>query len=217
MSQSPPEGAAGHGDYLGPYREAVDHFGATFDATLWKNREYQAVRFEVLRQMADLDGVTLLDAGCGLGDLCEFLTARNVRLRKYVGVDGVAEIVAGATKRGLPHAEFHCRDFVADASALAIGQPDIIYFSGSLNTVPEAVSRSVIERAWETAGRGVVFNFLSDRASGEVLARDTGPARRFNTVEWIDWALQETTLVRFRHDYLGGHDATIAMFRPTST
>lgn len=200
-------------DYLEPYRRAVDHFGATFDATLWNSREYQAVRFDVLRQVVDLDGLTLLDAGCGLGDLCEFLSERNVRLRRYIGVDGVTEIIAGATQRRLPRAEFHCRDFVADGSALAIGTPDIIYFSGSLNTVPEAAARTVVQRAWESARRGVVFNFLSDRASPEALARDTGPARRFNTLDWLDWALETTPLLRFRQEYLGGHDATIAMMR----
>lgn len=200
--------------YLEPYRQAVEHFGATFDATLWHNRDYQMVRFDVLRQMVDLNDLVLLDAGCGLGDLCEFLAERNVRLRRYVGVDGVAEIIAGAGARQLPRAEFHCRDFVADPAALAIGQPDVIYFSGSLNTVPEQQARAVLERAWTTARRGVVFNFLSNRASPAALSRDTGPARRFDTLDWIDWALRATPVMLFRQDYLGGHDATIAMMRP---
>jgi len=213
MSDWPNEREAADDDYLDPYRRAVEHFGATFDATLWTNREYQAVRFDVLRQMLDLDGLTLLDAGCGLGDLYEFLSERNVRLRRYIGVDGVAEIVAGATQRRLPHAEFHCRDFVSDAGALTIGAPDVVYFSGSLNTVPEATARQVVQRAWGAARRGVVFNFLSNRASSISMARDTGPARRFDTLDWLDWALNATTRVRFRQDYLGGHDATIAMMR----
>ena len=199
--------------YLDPYRRAVDHFGATFDATLWKSREYQRLRFEVLRQMIDLDGLTLLDAGCGLGDLCEYLHERNVRVARYIGVDGVAEIVAAARERQLPHAEFHGRDFVADPEALAIGRPDLIFFSGSLNTVPEATARQVAQRAWGIASRGVVLNFLSDRASAASLARHTGPARRFNTIDWLDWALRTTTQVQFRQDYLDGHDATIAMLR----
>ena len=213
MSDWPSEHPAGDDAYLQPYRRAVEHFGATFDATLWKNRAYQTVRFDVLRQMVDLEGLTLLDAGCGLGDLCAFLHERNVRLRQYIGVDGVPAIVAGATQRRLPRAEFHYRDFVSDADALTIGHPDVIYFSGSLNTVPEAAARRVVERAWSAARRGVVFNFLSDRASPESMARDTGPARRFDTLEWLEWALRATTLVRFRQDYLGGHDATIAMMR----
>lgn len=216
MSGAPNEDEAGRDDYLEPYRKAVQHFGATFDATLWTNRDFQGVRFDVLRQLVDLDGLVLLDAGCGLGDLCEFLAVRNVRLKRYVGVDGVAEIIAGAMGRQLPRAEFHCRDFVADAAALVIGEPDVIYFSGSLNTVPELQARQVVQRAWETARRGVVFNFLSDRAAPAMLARDTGPARRFKTVDWIDWALSTTTHVRFRQDYLGGHDATIAMWQPGS-
>lgn len=201
-------------DYLDPYREAVDRFGATFDATLWNSREFQRLRFEVLRGMVDLDGLTLLDAGCGLGDLCEHLRERNVQLARYVGVDGVPEIVEAAKRRQLPHAEFHCRDFVADAEALRLGRADVIFFSGSLNTLPEETARLAAQRAWEAAGRGIVFNFLSDRPSDPWRDRDTGPARRFNTLDWLDWALGVTSQVRFRQDYLAGHDATIAMLRP---
>ncbi len=133
-------------DYLDPYREAVDRFGATFDATLWNSREFQRLRFEVLRGMVDLNGLTLLDAGCGLGDLCEHLRERNVQLARYVGVDGVPEIVEAAKRRQLPHAEFHCRDFVADADALRLGRPDVIFFSGSLNTLPEETARLAAQR-----------------------------------------------------------------------
>jgi hypothetical protein len=60
----------------------------------------------------------------------------------------------------------------------------------------------------------VVFNFLSDRAGPECLARDVGPARRFNTVGMIDWALTHTSLVSFSQDYMDGHDATIMMDKP---
>ncbi len=214
MSSGEDHGGQGGDAYLEPYRRAVEHFGATFDATLWHNRQYQMVRFDVLRQMVDLNDLVLLDAGCGLGDLCQFLAERNVRFKRYVGVDGVAEIIAGAASRNLPRAEFHCRDFVADAGALNIGEPDVIYFSGSLNTVPEQRAREVIARAWETARRGVVFNFLSNRAAPAALSCDTGPAQRFDTLAWIDWALRATPVTHFRQDYLGGHDATIAMMRP---
>lgn len=199
--------------YLDPYREAVDRFGATFDATLWNSREFQRLRFEVLRGLVDLEGLTLLDAGCGLGDLCEHLHERNVQLARYVGVDGVPEIVSAAQQRGLPRAEFHCRDFVADDEALRLGEPDIIFFSGSLNTLPEETARRVAQRAWEAARRGIVFNFLSSRASAPWRERDTGPARRFDTLDWLDWALGATSQVQFRQDYLAGHDATIGMFR----
>ncbi len=200
-------------EYLEPYRRAVGQFGATFDATLWNSRAYQRARFEVLRTTVDLEGLTLLDAGCGLGDLCEHLQACNVRYRRYVGLDGVPEIVACARQRGLARAEFHVRDFVADPASLSLGSPDVICFSGSLNTVPEKQARQVVEQAWAAAARGVIFNFLSDRAEPAVLARDTGPARRFNTLDWIEWALRTTPQVLFRQDYLGGHDATIAMLR----
>ncbi len=43
---------------------------------------------------------------------------------------------------------------------------------------------------------------------------NTGPAKRFDTLAMLDWAMTRTPLVRFRQDYLGGHDAAITMLRP---
>jgi hypothetical protein len=77
----------------------------------------------------------------------------------------------------------------------------------------QEVARSVILRAWRQARRGIVFNFLSDRAPARLLETDLHPAVRFNTIAMIDWALTLSPRIRFRQDYLDGHDATIAVDR----
>ena len=46
-----------------------------------------------------------------------------------------------------------------------------------------------------------------------LMEKDTGVATRFDTLDWLDWALRTTPNVRFRQDYLQGHDATIAMLK----
>lgn len=201
-------------EYLEPYREALMRFGPTFDATLWRNKETQVVRFDVLHGMLDPTGLTVLDAGCALGDFCEFLRERGVRYGRYVGIDALPRLIECAARRGLPRAEFIAGDFVARPDLLRAGAPDVIYFSGSLNTVPEAKARGIVARAYEIAARAVVFNFLSDRCLPRESCESTGAARRFNTLDWLDWALGATVNVRFRQEYLEGHDATIALLKP---
>lgn len=202
------------GDYLDPYRDALASHGPTFEATLWRSRETQQKRFAVLTDMVDLTQAVLLDAGCGLGDLYEYLAEHKIAIEAYIGIDGLAAVIERAQKRDRVNATFLAADFVSDPTTLGQHASDIMFFSGSLNTIPETDARRVIDAAWQQARHGVVFNFLSDRCSAEVATRDTGPAHRFDTMAWIHWALEQTPYVKFRQDYFdGGHDATIGMFK----
>lgn len=90
-------------------------------------------------------------------------------------------------------------------------QVDYICFSGSLNTMDEAVARRLVDRAFDAAAQGVIFNFLSNRCHPRWHQRSLGPARRFNTLAWLDWAMSRTSRVAFTQDYLDGHDATLLL------
>ena len=200
-------------EYLKPYREAVKQFGPCFSATLWMSKEAQRLRFDVMIGLADFEECIVLDAGCGMGDMAEQLLKREVKFKKYIGVDAMEELIAEARKRNLPRCEFHAADLVHDHRVLREFAPDWVCISGTLNTMEENLARELVSDAFDAAnpGGGVVFNFLSDRAEPQWLSRDIGPSRRFNTVQWIDWALSKTSLVSFTQDYLEGHDATVVM------
>jgi SAM-dependent methyltransferase len=198
-------------EYLRPYREAVKQFGACFSATLWMSREAQRLRFDVMIGLADFEDGTVLDAGCGIGDMAEQLLKREVKFKKYIGIDAMEELIAEARTRNFPRCEFHAADLVHDHRLLGEFAPDWVCISGTLNTMEENLARDLVSDAFDAAKRGVVFNFLSDRAEPQWLSRDIGPSRRFNTVQWIDWALSKTSLVSFTQDYLEGHDATVVM------
>lgn len=207
-------------DYLEPYREALTRFGPRFEATLWRSRKAQSLRFDVLLDMVDLTGRRVLDAGCGMADLYHHLIARGIRFDRYLGLDGLPEMIhrlqqqQRQQKRGIgDNAEFFAGDFVADPGLLKTGSPHLIFFSGSLNTFEESRARDVILHAYQRAEVGVVFNFLSDRCPPHAARSDTGPASRFNTVAMLDFSLNLTTMVKFRQDYLDGHDATIGLFK----
>lgn len=200
--------------YLEPYRHALAHHGPSFEATLWKSRRTQRARFRVLTRMIDLRGLTVLDAGCGLGDLAEYLRDRRIEVQEYLGVDAFPDVIERARARGLHRARFERCDFAGDAAAFAAlareAGADVALFSGSLNTFEQAAAVDVLGRAFDAVRVGVVFNFLS-AASPTPSPVPPDPAKRFDPAAVLAWALGRTPLVRVRSDYLGGRDATIAM------
>lgn len=205
MAQPPPD------PYLTPYREAHGVHGADFGVTLWANKRSQHLRFQVFTQMCFLHGKRILDAGCSRGDFAAYLNRQGIVYGRYVGVDGLAEVIEYARSRGLRDAEFHCGDFVARPKLLKTGRPQVIALSGALNTMDEPTAVAVLDAAWWAAGQSLIFNFLSDLAWKPAPPQD-GPARCHNTLKLLEWALRQTSAVQFRNDYFKhGHDATILM------
>jgi len=202
-----------HPDYLAPYVEAIEAFGPGFDATLWASREGQIRRFDMLIDLGDIGARRVLDVGCGPGDLALRMIERDLPYVEYVGLDALPAVIEDARTRSIPRSRFQVADVVSRPESMHEFEPDIVVMSGTLNAMDEAVGRSLLQSAWDAAGVGVVFNFLSNRPHPEWNGRDLTPARRYDTVDWLDWAMGCTPLVRFSQAYYRGHDATIAMFK----
>lgn len=203
--------------HLDPYHDALQRYGASFETTLWRSREAQVTRFDVMIDMVDFAGTRILDAGCGLGDFAGRLLERNINFKHYLGLDALPEMVTAAARRNLARSDFRTCDFATELSIFEEVEHDWSVFSGSLNTMTEDHARTVIAHAFKHARRGVVFNFLSNKPAPKWQGKDLGPASRFNTAAWLTWALEQTHAVAFDQRYLEGHDATVVMERTEST
>lgn len=207
-------------DYLKPYARAIETHGPTFEATLWLNRQKQTDRFRVFTQMMNLAGRTIVDAGCGLGDLAAYLDLAGIHYARYLGLEAIPQMYDQARTRTLPRAHFFNTDFAQDEQCfdkLAKSEKfDVAVFSGSLNTFDEGDARAIVGRAFAALPPGgcVMFNFLSTR-HWKTHAPDPYPARRFDPVKMVEFALGQTPLVVMRQDYMAGHDATVGMVKPT--
>jgi len=111
-----------------------------YDVLDWAGPDTQIARFEVLIQNVDLAGLSLLDVGCGLGDLAGFLRRRNLPVH-YTGVDVIEEMLARARQEH-PQERFVCADVFTDSDSFvsATGDNplqgetfDVVFCSGTLN------------------------------------------------------------------------------------
>lgn len=203
--------------YLAPYREAVRQHGPSFEALLWRSEAYQRVRFDVLMQATKPKGKALADLGAGMGGLLGYLIERDETPARYVGVEGLAELVEPARVQ-YPQAQWVVADFVRDAGLFERLVREhavrVMVFSGSLNTLDERTALAVLDRAWDALsdqpGAALAFNFLS--SAGRQRREATGPANRFHSGHVFRWAQRASGRMLFRQDYLGPHDATVALY-----
>lgn len=191
------------------YNRLVTRLGPDPRALDWGSRASQHKRFEVLAQVGDLAGASVLDVGCGVGHLYDFLTSRDLRI-DYTGYD-IAPAVVEAARRRLPHVEIQMLDIVATDVDRA--QFDFVVASGlfSLRRMrPYAYVEAVAHRMYALCRRGVALNCLSSRSDRSV----TIAHGRFlaDPVRVLGMCLDLTPNVVLRHDYMP-HDFTVYLYK----
>jgi SAM-dependent methyltransferase len=149
------------------HRHRIDVFGAgSVESLGWRNATSQARRFEVIAEACDFEGASVLDVGCGRGDLKGFLDARVDRF-SYLGLEHVAAFVDDARSRYADHPR---TDFVqCDFSAVALPPADHVVASGALGyRCPDPdFHMTMIRRMFAVARRTLVFNLLDVAAFPE--------------------------------------------------
>ena len=111
----------------GDYKKSLAEHGEGPKALLWANYRIAAIRYKELVADIPIEGRSILDAGCGMGDLLPFLYAKSTNFR-YLGVDTNNDFIKIAKKHYEGH-EFK----VADPFTKKIGRFDIVISSGVLN------------------------------------------------------------------------------------
>ena len=90
------------------YQPRLKKYDETFKILDWETQETQHARFNVLIDNLPLEGKSLLDVGCGCGDLLSVLKGRGISL-EYSGVDILPGMIEKA--RSLhPDGRFFCGD-----------------------------------------------------------------------------------------------------------
>ncbi|EQC43241.1 bifunctional 2-polyprenyl-6-hydroxyphenol methylase/3-demethylubiquinol 3-O-methyltransferase UbiG [Bacteriovorax sp. Seq25_V] len=147
------------------YNQRCLELGDDIKSVGWRDKESQFLRFEMLFRDIDPSGKTILDFGCGLGDLIYYLEDKVGSNFNYIGIDISESLLKLAEqKHSKPNYKFiHGQILDLDLSNLNI---DISVASGVFtykiaNNFQYAID--VCKRLFENSNDIVSLNFLTDR------------------------------------------------------
>ena len=137
----------------------------------WSSTAEQEARFNAIIDLMDFsEGTSILDLGCGYGDLKARLD-QEYRNFDYIGLDHQAEFIASAQKRykDCPKTWFH----QVDVSNCQLPKVDLIIASGALSYYSASAGYyfDMIQRFYNAADRAFIFNMLDNKTfeSGELI------------------------------------------------
>ncbi len=140
----------------------------------------QQVRFKQLASIGDLDGCSVLDVGCGFGDLYGYLLAKGIDV-EYTGIDLNPAFITIARKV-YPGGRFIIGDFEEERFR---GRFDWAFESGIFNLKIKNTTefvRNALKKMFALSRRGLAADFLSSRTlimDGSMYYQDPEEMRYF--------------------------------------
>jgi ubiquinone/menaquinone biosynthesis C-methylase UbiE len=154
-------------------------------------RTGQSIRFQVLSEIANLKNATVLDVGCGFGDLCRFLEKKKLNV-KYYGVDINQDFIDVAKKRN-PHGKFELRDIEKNPFNRKF---DYVFGAGIFTLASFKNAKPIIKEQFRICKKGVAIDFVSTYVTyKDDFLFYTDPEKMFKFAKTL------TKRVTLRHDY----------------
>ncbi|PKR84633.1 class I SAM-dependent methyltransferase [Heyndrickxia camelliae] len=179
----------------------------------WGSTESQKIRFQYICKLFEKDqsnDITLLDVGCGLGHLYDFILEKNYNNIRYSGLDIQKDFIEFAKKKH-PEGNFMNKSlFELDADK----HYDYLVASGTFSvTVPNENMKIFLEESVEKmfalCNKGIAFNLLTTRMPSEYIGTTE---THFNPVEILDMCFKLTNRINLYHSYKP-NDFTILMYK----
>jgi SAM-dependent methyltransferase len=188
------------------YDRALEKYGPGPKALRWRNYRTAAVRYRSLLVGLEIQHKSVLDVGCGMGDLLPYLHAQTQNF-SYLGVDINKDFIDIARQRYEGH------DFkVLDPFTSALGTTyDIVVLSGALNANEEnwlENRKRKISALYELANEAAVFNM----AGGLEELPNTEQIAYASVRDILDFCSTLTPNLVLQTQYLA-KDFTITLFK----
>jgi len=138
------------------YTSAFKKYGDNAQGVCWISQERQYIRFAKLLEALPkpLDGYSIVDAGCGFGDLYSYMQKHRLTPKRYIGIEILKDFTKIAKTR--TQQQILCADILTDPLPSA----DYYLCSGMLNTFTRFETLLALRRMLLHAKKGVVCNFL---------------------------------------------------------
>ena len=195
--------------------------GANYKALDWNSPESQKLRYKVMKEILvygkKASGISVMDVGCGLGDLYGFLKAEGILHKHrmtYTGYDISPKLIAAAKKK-YPEAKIELKDIMEDRY---VPKADYVFCSGIFNIRTSDENehldfvKEMLFRMFDLCACGLAVNFLS---AGALPAADDLNASHyyyFEPEKIATFARFVTSRFIMRHDYHPG-DFTLYLLK----
>lgn len=181
-------------------------------ASLLTPKGKQGLRFQALLPALDRPGLSVLDYGCGLGHLLDYLNEHARHPFSYLGLDMVKPFVQHCQSQfSQPNARFEW----ADPTAPLAGQADVVFASGVFNLLLEggadpthAYMEHRLAELYAAASHCLVVDFLSEYVDFTQPAAYHPPVGRL--LQFV--MAQLSRRVVMRHDLLP-YEYTLLIFK----
>jgi len=205
------------------YEDLLAKYGSNYRALDWNSPESQKLRYQIFKELfvygKKSANLSVLDVGCGFGDLYGFFKAEGLLSRhkiKYTGFDISAKLLEAAKKK-YPDAQFELKDILEERSLPGF---DYIFCSGIFNIRTTETEehmewvKTTLLRMYDLANFGVAVNFLSEGALPIANPEDLNSGRYFyfKPEEIINFCRFVCGRYILRHDYHPG-DFTVYLFK----
>lgn len=188
------------------YNNMLEKNGPTAKALGWtKNR--QALRFKILIDNFNFkNGSSILDFGCGFGDLYKYLQEKEPTSLNYTGIDINKKIISEGLRMH-PDADLRVLDLEKNSFE---EKYDFVVSSGVFNIKRDdsfAFFEKIFEKLFSTAQVGVAINFLSDKV--DFFTEDSF---HFSPESVLSNAYKYSKRVILRNDYMP-FEFTLVVFK----
>jgi SAM-dependent methyltransferase len=149
---------------INKYSNSYKEHGYSPKALGW-DKGRQDIRFEVLLSFFKCQGKSILDIGCGFGDINRVLSRQAISYN-YTGIDLVSELIVEGQRH---YPQKNIRFLNADFLEYSFTENfDIIVASGIFNQKFKSGENDyfvekVFKKAWSLCTNGIAFDFLSDK------------------------------------------------------
>ena len=188
------------------YNNRFDEYGRNIKTVGWGSEIDQKLRFEILLSGIDPRGKTILDLGCGLGDLIPYLIEKTSNDFKYIGIDVAEKLIVESKK--MYDAE-NIIFQIGDIFSVKIEDVDLSVLSGALSFKLDGIEEyaySTMNRMFQISKEAACLNFLSTYVDYEL------PKNQHYVPEKIfSKAMAISKSVKLIHDY-PLYEFTIQMF-----
>jgi SAM-dependent methyltransferase len=189
------------------YTDNFNKYGKNLKSIGWSNKKDQILRFNKIFSGVEYKNKSILDVGCGFGDLYFFLRKKNKDINfKYSGIDITPNFVEITKERlSLTNSNIYCGEVFNLNKKF-----DIVVASGSMSYNFKGAKNKnllLIKKMYEITKKVLSMNFMSSYSDFELKKN-----LHYNPEEMFQFAKRLSPKVNLIHDY-NLYEFTIQIFK----